>query len=699
MILKKNIIILFFLFLSITLSVLYLGIHNISLNNTNWLTNYDNISDFLALKFFINDTWRFPLGLNPNYGGITNSIVYSGAVPILSFISKIFKNILPFNFHFFSIWIVLCFFLQLFFSFKIIYFYTNNVKYSLIGSIFFLISPTFIERIFYHLSLSAHWLILSILYFEIINNKKYINYQRTILICLSSLIHFYFSIILYLISIIFIFDKFFKDKNYYSFLRINLIISISLLTVMYVSGYFVIPAIDSIAFGYGIYKANLLTLIDPKSVGMNYSWSIILGDIYNSGGELEGFSYLGLGIIFILIFLLYSLNKIKFFFKSNYKYLIIFAIFLVLAVSFTINMGRYEIINLTLPNILYAPFSIIRASGRLIWPSYYIIILASICLLYKVNKNASLLFLFLLFQLFDFSDALKNKFFNKNLINTKLNLNYDKNLIANFKINEMSLKTTYIENDSKIFVQASNILINENFLSTNLFRLGRYNREELSNLRVRQYLDFNNNTVDNKSIFLIDNIDHLRELKFLFKNSEHGFFFRNNLIFFIPNSKFLMNQKDHNGINNINFNSLKKNNIKYIKFKDPNGFLGMGWSHNLEGRGSLTSGSWSEGYNSSIFFNNYNSEDIKLIKLDISSSIANKNDMLKVDFYLNNKKIKSIKIKNKFSQSIYLETKNYLKFGPNYLKIIILNPISPVSKLENVDGRLLGFKLDSIELK
>ena len=137
MILKKNIIILFFLFLSITLSVLYLGIHNISLNNTNWLTNYDNISDFLALKFFINDTWRFPLGLNPNYGGITNSIVYSGAVPILSFISKIFKNILPFNFHFFSIWIVLCFFLQLFFSFKIIYFYTNNVKYSLIGSIFF----------------------------------------------------------------------------------------------------------------------------------------------------------------------------------------------------------------------------------------------------------------------------------------------------------------------------------------------------------------------------------------------------------------------------------------------------------------------------------------------------------------------------------------------------------------------------------
>ena len=95
-----------------------MGVGNIGLTNTNWLINHDNISDFLALKFFINDTWHFPLGLNPKYGGITNSIVFSGAVPIISFISKTFKNILPYNFHFFSIWIFICFFFQLFFFLK-----------------------------------------------------------------------------------------------------------------------------------------------------------------------------------------------------------------------------------------------------------------------------------------------------------------------------------------------------------------------------------------------------------------------------------------------------------------------------------------------------------------------------------------------------------------------------------------------------
>ena len=130
------------------------------------------------------------------------------------------------------------------------------------------------------------------------------------------------------------FTKLYKDKNYYYFFKVNLLIFFLLLVVMYVSGYFVIPAIDSIGFGYGVYKANLLTFFDPRSVGMNYSWSIILGDIYNTGGELEGFSYFGLGVIFLLLFLLYSFSKIKFLFRVYYKFFVIFFLFFILLVLF-----------------------------------------------------------------------------------------------------------------------------------------------------------------------------------------------------------------------------------------------------------------------------------------------------------------------------------------------------------------------------
>ena len=89
-------LILGFFFTSLTL-----GLSNLSPTNIDWISSYDTKSDFLALKFFINDEWRFPLGLNPNYGDITNSIVFSGAVPILSFLSKIFKDILPDKFSLF----------------------------------------------------------------------------------------------------------------------------------------------------------------------------------------------------------------------------------------------------------------------------------------------------------------------------------------------------------------------------------------------------------------------------------------------------------------------------------------------------------------------------------------------------------------------------------------------------------------------
>jgi len=694
----KNRIFLFFFIISAVLTFLYLGINNFSFTSTNWLINYDNISDFLALKFFLDDSWRFPLGLNPNYGNITNSIAFSGAVPILSFIAKIFKNILPFNFHFFSIWIILCFFLQLFFSFKIIYFLTKNYNYSFIGSFFFLFSPTLIERIHYHLSLGAHWLILAVLYYEIQNNKKYINFQRVFLVSLSSLIHFYFTPMLYLIIIFFMFDKLFKDRNFYFFFKINLTILFFLIFTMYIAGYFVIPTIHSIGHGYGFYKANLLSFIDPQFFSdMNYSWSLLLRDIYNTWEEYEGFSYLGLGIIFIILFLFYSFNKIKFILKKKRKYFFIFFLFFLLSISSKINIGQHEIINLTLPNFCYALLSIFRASGRFIWPSYYIVILGSIFLLYKVNRNSYILFFFLLIQLTDFSAAIKNKFFSNNF--SISDLNYKNDFISKFNTNEMSLKTTNITNESNIFIKASNILINENFKNTNLFRVGRYNREELSRLRTQQFLDFNNNTFSNKSIYIIDNIDHLRQLKFLFENSEHGFFFRDDLIFFIGNSKFLMNKHDHDSLSKIKFNSILKDNIKYIKLNDPEGFLGMGWSHNLDSRESSTAGSWSEGYSSSIFFNTYNSENIKLINLNIVSSITNNKDMLKLEFYLNNKPIKLLEIENKLNQIISLDTKNNLINGLNYLQVIIYNPITPVSKLETVDGRLLGFKLDSIELK
>lgn len=165
-------LILISLFLGIFFTSLILGLGNLSPTNIDWIYSYDTKSDFLALKFFINDEWRFPLGLNPNYGDITNSIVFSGAVPFLSFFSKIFKSILPTNFHFFSFWIIICLSLQFLYSFKIFYFLTKDRSFSFLSSIFFLLIPILYYRLNIHLSLSAHWIIFSYFYYELKNSEK-----------------------------------------------------------------------------------------------------------------------------------------------------------------------------------------------------------------------------------------------------------------------------------------------------------------------------------------------------------------------------------------------------------------------------------------------------------------------------------------------------------------------------------------------
>ena len=160
----------------------------------------DAATDLIVWKYFFNDVWRFPIGLNPNYGlGQGSSIIYSGSVPILSIFFKFIKYFLPADFNFFSIWIFLCFFLQSFFSYLIIKKFTNHDIYSLIGSIFFLTAPIFIKTAGVHIALLGQWFILLSLYIQtLVDNKKKIIYW-IIVILLSSSVHFYFTTMSYLI--------------------------------------------------------------------------------------------------------------------------------------------------------------------------------------------------------------------------------------------------------------------------------------------------------------------------------------------------------------------------------------------------------------------------------------------------------------------------------------------------------------------
>ena len=88
---KHNLILFLFYFLiSLALTSLFIGYDNLSIYKTKWLFSGDDRSAHqIGWYFFRNDIWRFPLGINPNFGDqIGNSIVSSDSIPIFALIFK-----------------------------------------------------------------------------------------------------------------------------------------------------------------------------------------------------------------------------------------------------------------------------------------------------------------------------------------------------------------------------------------------------------------------------------------------------------------------------------------------------------------------------------------------------------------------------------------------------------------------------------
>ena len=190
----------------------------------------------------------------------------------------------------------------------------------------------------------------------------------------------------------------------------------------------------------------------------------------------------------------------------------------------------------------------------------------------------------------------------------------------------------------------------------------------------------------------------MRHLKILLKDTKHGIFYRDGLWMLLPNQEKMMLKKDINNLNSIKFNSLEKKDIE-LSQNNEDGILGLGWSHPSYGRSIGNIGVWSEGYYSSFIFEptDYKINSITIILKQVLTN--KKNDDLRIRIFINNKKYKNIDLSSKNKQ-IYIDNlKNYIVKGTNIITINILNPLTPISRLESVDGRLLGILAEKVIFK
>ena len=370
--------------------------------NIAWLKVGDPATNYLGWLFFRDSPWTFPIGLNPKYGlELSSSILYSDSNVLLALLFKPFSSLLPTPFQYFGIWLLVCFCLQAWFSWKLIGVISDSIPIRLLGAGLFVFAPPMIMRItFGHSSLAAHFLITSALYITFHPNLARRRFVWAVLLVTTSMVHPYLLVMVVLIWLTDLSRRVFKEKtSTWSKLIIEFTVLLSVVClVCWQVGYFSInPSLSMESWGFGYFRMNLLSILDSNG------WSYLIKDVSGGAGDGDGSNYLGLGVLFLFVIampVLFSTWKQFFNAVRRYSYLLILLIsFSLYAITNNIGFGPLDVVYYYLPDFVLRFANIFRASGRMFWPVYYLIIFTIIFLVVNRYKRFSILLLSLAFIL------------------------------------------------------------------------------------------------------------------------------------------------------------------------------------------------------------------------------------------------------------------------------------------------------------
>ena len=440
------------------------GFTKINPRNVSWISG-DNLTAYVAQLYYLSDNWHLPLSANPNYGNeLSTSLTYTGPSPILMYFQKI-VGLNP-QLQLFGFWVILNFILQIYFSLLVVKVLGGNLQQSILISILS-ISPSLIFRTQMHLWLISHFLILWALSICI----KYYKFKIIKKIELSGIIALGFLINSYLLGMVltmllypFLHDLIYKKE----ILRKKFstpIVGLSTIFAVYLiteginkqkTFYESIKMFFSSTYGY--HHFNLLSFINPDdgklaeanggliSKGTVLNFSITKMNLGNTPGAYEGFAYLGLGAILLILLSVFikSINLTALFQNSNFRIIfILLTAVSIFSITNRIGIGSFEY-TFPIPVLATWALGIFRASGRFMWIVGYLILFLAAGRLIRESKlrtSIILLSLCLSFQILDLSIPMKNIYNGANLNKSSQNfvqiskpIDFDKFVIGRNRI-------------------------------------------------------------------------------------------------------------------------------------------------------------------------------------------------------------------------------------------------------------------------
>ncbi len=383
----------------------------------------DFAQHYLGWKFYRQSEWHFPIGLIDGLNGDGQiSFMFTDSIPLFALFFKILSPIIPETFQYSGLWGLFCFSTMGGVSSLLLHHFNKNTAFCLIGSVFFIISPSVIQRMFGHEGLAGQWIIVTAILLWAYHNHKW-KYKVTpivlwaVLGIIAVLVHIYFLPMVYVVMLGYIFTDIIQNKRILHSIACFVSTTCTALFTMFAVGAFQGKG-NVQASGLGTYSANYNSLFNP------FGYSKFLKPLNYKKGQSEGLGYLGLGMItagiiaIVILFFLFEKNIHSRKDLKNDRYKIIVPVFAVIAISMFIAASPVGMLNarvvytIDYPEKIKNILSIFRASGRFIWIADYLIYTAVFAVISKFSGKKTVVFILTLcmfIQITDLKDILYEK--------------------------------------------------------------------------------------------------------------------------------------------------------------------------------------------------------------------------------------------------------------------------------------------------
>lgn len=348
----------------------------------------DLTQHYIGWQGFRVSDWTFPIGnFNKLSTPFSMSVIFTDSIPLLAVFFKLFRGILPETFQYFGIYGLMCFILQGVMAVRILRHYIKDKKQIIIAAAFFITVPLLVWRMFMHTALDSQWLIL--MAFEAIFAPRKFDFKKLIkhfalvaFLCAS--IHIYLLLYCGLILLGAILAQILMDKKNVKSLTVVLVYIAVAVVVVWLLGGFSSNTSNSLGDARK-FSMNLNSFLD------SYGYSLLMPSLprvlmaySNSEIQYEGYAYLGVGVLLLVITGFVGLIKGKLLKRISDKRAVVISLFtvfvvaLILALSPSISLGNKVILDIPLPDFIERSWAVFRATGRAAWILVYIIMFGAI---------------------------------------------------------------------------------------------------------------------------------------------------------------------------------------------------------------------------------------------------------------------------------------------------------------------------------